>query len=200
MQKYLKISRKCFSTSSEFIPHSTVTIFKRSKPKIKECIQDIQVFKSSSPEYRENAVKIQMLSSNLYKQVFGNVTENTNEDLLDRAKSDFRKHGIKLGDSPKLEDVVLKIPKLKGNNIEEHFYTIAKEQSEPYSLLIDSLVSMNFPKPPGKWTFKPGWVVYKGGKWEAIDFPQEDALVFDVETCVSFGPEPILATAVGKNW
>lgn len=197
------ISRSRFTTCSEFIPHSTVKIFKKSDSKIKESVQDVKIVKKSSnnTEHRENQVKIQMLSRNLYQQVFGEVEPEPLENhlLLEKSLSDLRKHGIKLGDSPKLEDISMKLPKLKGNNIEEHFQYIAKEQSEPYRVLIESLITTEFPQPPVKWSLKPGWVVYNGSKVESIEFPPEDALVFDVETCVTFGPEPIIATAVGRN-
>lgn len=191
--------RSSFSTCSEFTPHSTVKIFRKSYAK-KESVQEVKVF-AADPEYRENEVKIQTLSRNLYQQVFGEPEAASQETSfkLEKSLSDLRRHGIKLGNSPKLEDVTLKLPKLLGENVEEHFYHIAKEQSEPYRVLLETLIDTDYPQPPAKWSLKPGWVVYNGSKVESIDFPPEDALVFDVETCVTFGPEPIIATAVGKN-
>lgn len=47
-----------------------------------------------------------------------------------------------------------------------------------------------------------GWTRYEPGKLPiAVDFPLEDALVFDVEVCMKVGKTPTLATAVSnKAW
>lgn len=48
----------------EILPASKVKIFKRSNPKEPQK-------KDDSPDYRENEMRIQMLSSSLYQQIFG---------------------------------------------------------------------------------------------------------------------------------
>lgn len=57
-------------------------------------------------------------------------------------------HGIASLDTPKSEGVDLTLPKLKGDNIEEHFYNIAKEQAEPYQKLISSIITSELPQMP----------------------------------------------------
>lgn len=47
-----------------------------------------------------------------------------------------------------MEDVDIKLPNLKGDSIEEHFYSIAKEQVEPYQKLISSIVNAQLSKMP----------------------------------------------------
>lgn len=47
-----------------------------------------------------------------------------------------------------MDDVNLILPKLKGNNIEEHFDIIAKEQVGPYQELVVDLIKSNIPKKP----------------------------------------------------
>lgn len=47
-----------------------------------------------------------------------------------------------------MENVNLTLPKLKGENIEEHFYKIAKQQIEPYEKLIATIVNSKIPKMP----------------------------------------------------
>ena len=48
----------------------------------------------------------------------------------------------------KSREVNLKLPKLKGKNIEEHFFNIAHEQVEPYEGLIKSIVNTPLPDIP----------------------------------------------------
>lgn len=55
---------------------------------------------------------------------------------------------LKLDTSPRFNDVHLVLPELKGENIEEHFYQIGKQQSEPYKNLAMSLVTNPAPKMP----------------------------------------------------
>lgn len=57
-------------------------------------------------------------------------------------------HGIKSLDNTKSIEVNLKLPKLKGKNIEEHFYNIAQEQVQSYELLIKSIVNTPIPEIP----------------------------------------------------
>lgn len=47
-----------------------------------------------------------------------------------------------------MSDVDIKLPKLKGANIEEHFYNIAKDQVNPYQKLIASVVNSKLPEVP----------------------------------------------------
>lgn len=47
-----------------------------------------------------------------------------------------------------MPDVDLTLPKLKGDNIEEHFLNIAKDQVEPYQKLIESIVMSAIPEMP----------------------------------------------------
>ena len=57
-----------------------------------------------------------------------------------RYRADLLNHGLQIEDAPKLPQVDLKLPPLRGQNIEEHFYQIANEQSESYKDLVNSLV------------------------------------------------------------
>lgn len=52
-----------------------------------------------------------------------------------------------------------------------------------------------------EWILTPGWIRYHPVKGpQLIDYPDEDALVFDVEVCVTVGPKPVLACAVGEKY
>jgi DNA polymerase gamma 1 len=63
-------------------------------------------------------------------------------------REELARHGIKDLEIPLIDEVDLKLPKLKGNNIEEHFNFIAKEQAAPYQNLISSLIKSELPPLP----------------------------------------------------
>jgi hypothetical protein len=66
--------------------------------------------------------------------------EYTDLSLSLRFKDDLLRHNIKLDSAPKLDDVVLKLPTMRGKNIEEHFHSIASDQTRPYTNLVNSLL------------------------------------------------------------
>lgn len=209
-------------------PRSTVKIF-RSKNKSKEGHEHVAkeekleskkvtcaTGKSStdapntnvSHEFFENIVKIQMLPNNLHKQVFPNTPRNETVDPGGKSlkmKYDLKRHGIDIENTEILEDVHLKLPPLKGANIEEHFMEIGNQQVKPYKDILKPLLEINeLPLKPEKWSLQVGWTVYDPGTGSpprSIEYPLEDGLIFDVEVCMSEGPMPTIATAVSsKHW
>lgn len=214
LQKYCSASLK-----PEIFPYSKITIFRQNgnKEVTNKSTESFQIQQNNEhhqqktslskndfdSEYRENEMKIQMLSKNLYKQIFGNRKPLSSVDpkLIEKCHSNMKKYGIKIGESPKLEDVILKLPNLKGKTIEEHFHNIAKEQCRPYEELINSLL-YEIPKMPIQWSTNPGWTCYcDENNYKSVEYPEEDGIVFDVEVCVNAGYSPVLACAVsGKYW
>lgn len=118
--------------------------------------------------------------------------------------------------------VDLNLPKLHGKTIEDHFYNIANDQVMPYERLVVSIINAPLPEMPKvsaffcsirykyknlaksffkQWAFQAGWICYDPiiGP-HSVPYPGEDALVFDVEVCVTVGPSPVIACAVGKNY
>lgn len=92
----------------------------------------------------------------------------------------------------------MRLPPLHGG-IEEHFHFIAEQQCQNYRALIHSLLTET-PAMPEQWLFAPGWTKYSETGPQTVDFPDEEALVFDVEVCVGSGANPVMACAVGKYW
>jgi len=119
-----------------------------------------------------------------------------------RYRQELAKHGITNLKTQLLPDVDLTLPKLKGSNIEEHFHNIATEQVEPYQQLIAAIINAKLPEKPKKWQLTAGWTCYDPAKGaHEVPYPEENALVFDVEVCVPVGPSPVMACAVGaKYW
>ncbi|XP_036321152.1 DNA polymerase subunit gamma-1, mitochondrial [Rhagoletis pomonella] len=212
---------RCYSTKiRDVYPHSTIKVFRSNKlaaqppcnTKARKTDTNIQASSiegvkspklNENEDYAENAVKVQMISRCLHRQIF---KKSTNSKAAEASIyiAELKKHGIDVHSTDHLPDVNLQLPKLHGKDIEEHFYTIAKKQVAPYERLIDTLVTCKtLPARPAKWCFQSGWTVYDAntGEGQPISIPPENALVLDVEVCMSEGAAPTLAAAVGtKNW
>ncbi|XP_070499314.1 DNA polymerase subunit gamma-1, mitochondrial [Chironomus tepperi] len=147
---------------------------------------------------------IQMINEKLSRQIFGNIQKPVfNAEVIEKYRKELVSHGITNLETPVLPDVDLKLPKLMGSNIEEHFYNIAKKQVQEYEKLIKDILIAQIPQMPKKWIFVAGWTCYDAEKGTSysVPYPQEDILVFDVEVCMNAGSFPVIATAVGpKHW
>ncbi|XP_053668376.1 DNA polymerase subunit gamma-1, mitochondrial [Anopheles marshallii] len=184
-------------SEQDILPHSTVHRLRAantSPPERSKLIDDGS---------RMNEMNIQMLSQSLYRQIFrsnqqNNPTGRVDPSVVKSLQEDLLRHGIDTSKPVLLPDVELKLPPLKGANIEEHFYAIAEEQSKPYRSAVEQL-PVETPAMPKVWERTPGWTRYDPatGKPSAIPFPTDVALVFDVEVCVKVGPLPVMATAIG---
>ncbi|XP_039294858.1 DNA polymerase subunit gamma-1, mitochondrial [Nilaparvata lugens] len=152
----------------------------------------------SSSKVRYNDFNIQMLSTSLYNQLFGDIDLTTNSELINSSREELMKHNL-LTKQVQVSDVAIDLPKLKGGNLEEHFWNIGEEQCGAYRKLVEDLISVGAPKVPQNWVFKPGWTRYSENGSECVHYPQEKALVFDVEVCMSEGEMPTMATAVSKK-
>lgn len=105
-----------------------------------------------------------------------------------RYRSTLQSYGIKLGETPLLPDVDVKLPPLKGTNLMEHFYEIAQEQLQPYKQLIESLALTDIPPMPKSWKMVEGWTRYdRDGNAVSVPYPEDNALIFDIEVCMREG-------------
>ncbi|XP_063239493.1 DNA polymerase subunit gamma-1, mitochondrial [Bacillus rossius redtenbacheri] len=150
---------------------------------------------TDSPRFNE--INIQMLSSGLFKQLFGNVKSvGASADDVTRSRRELEKYGLLSNELPVLKDVDLKLPPLQGGDLEEHFRAIGQAQVSPYTELLRRLVE-SVPAPPEEWRLQAGWTRYSRNESpEPVPFPRESGMVLDVEVCRSAGELPTLATAV----
>ncbi|KAM3608541.1 uncharacterized protein V6R79_000733 [Siganus canaliculatus] len=155
-----------------------------------------------STETRLNPLNIQMLSKNLHKQIFRSQEPEYREDCVKRSVLHLQKHKLWGKETSPLPEVELKLPKMYGNNIDEHFCVLAQKQSLPYLDAATQLQKAELPPMPQEWNWETGWTRYgPDGQSQKVDFPEETALVFDVEVCMSEGQCPTLAVAVSPtNW
>ncbi|XP_073509356.1 DNA polymerase subunit gamma-1 isoform X2 [Phyllobates terribilis] len=157
---------------------------------------------SNSSQRRMNPLNIQMLSKGLHDQIFKGAQADYPEGDIQRSIDHLRRHDLWGQETSTLQDVNLKLPRMYGSNIEEHFQIIAQKQSFPYLEAANDLLQCKLPDMPQQWAWQAGWTKYTrdGGK-EQVDFPSERALVFDVEVCMSEGQSPTMAVAVSpQHW
>lgn len=154
--------------------------------------------KSCDPNFRTNELNIQMLSRSLYEQLFPPHRSKKNYRAMEHARAELRKHGLP-GKLQRVPDVDLRLPKLLKNDLEKHFYELGVRQSAPYKKLVDELVQP-VPQMPDSWELAAGWTKYVAGAAPvAVDYPEEEAIVFDVEVCCKEGENPVLATAASNS-
>lgn len=94
------------------------------------------------------------------------------------------------------------LPPLEGQDLDSHFYAIGSKVAEPYLSLSKKLASVALPPPPEDWVIQSGWTKYwtgNDGLHESIDCPDEDMLVFDVETLPNESPYAIMACAASPT-
>ncbi|XP_051690182.2 DNA polymerase subunit gamma-1 isoform X2 [Oryctolagus cuniculus] len=155
---------------------------------------------SEGGQLRYNALHIQMLSRGLHEQIFGRGGEMPEEAAVRRSVQHLQEHGLWGQPATPLPDVELRLPRLYGDNLEQHFRLLAQKQSLPYLEAADSLLRAQLPPQPTSWAWAEGWTRYgPEGEPVPVAVPEERALVFDVEVCLAEGTCPTLAVAISPS-
>ncbi|XP_062998741.1 DNA polymerase subunit gamma-1 isoform X2 [Elgaria multicarinata webbii] len=155
---------------------------------------------TASKQPRMNPLGIQMLSKGLHEQIFrGAQVEYSDEDIK-KSVEHLQKHDLWGKETSTIPDVELELPQMYGANIDEHFRILAQKQSFPYLEAAKGLLQCEIPPMPPEWAWEAGWTQYgPSGEKKAVDFPDERALVFDIEVCMEEGHCPTLAVAVSPS-
>ncbi|XP_035668321.1 DNA polymerase subunit gamma-1-like isoform X1 [Branchiostoma floridae] len=154
---------------------------------------------SSTIPTRMNPIDIQMLYKPLHDQIFKQEPTYPTEDV-ERSVHHLKTHDLWGKETSALPEVDFKLPDLLGSNIDEHFKEIAKQQSKPYLDAAQVIANSRLPTMPREWRWSRGWTKYDAtGHVTTVDYPDEEAIVFDVEVCMSEGDFPTLATAASPN-
>ncbi|XP_028679587.1 DNA polymerase subunit gamma-1 [Erpetoichthys calabaricus] len=155
---------------------------------------------SQNSEARFNPLKIQMLSPNLHSQIFNGCKVNPTEEDVTHSICHLQKHDLWGRETALLPDVNLTLPPFYGVDIDKHFSILAQKQSFPYLKAASLLLQELPPEMPEVWAWEVGWTQYcSSGEQRKVDFPDEQALVFDVEVCLAEGQCPTLAVAVSPT-
>jgi DNA polymerase gamma 1 len=150
---------------------------------------------------RVNAVGIQYLPLEMRNKVFGTGrNEQPSPELVEIAKESLAFNNL-LGKKTTIDEpIIFDVPRLLGKDLDEHFYKIGRRMSEPYLTIAKSLAAGNLVDKPLKWVQRSGWTKYEPGRNPvAVEWPDEDALVFDIEVLYKISNFPVMATAMSPT-
>ncbi|XP_063384466.1 DNA polymerase subunit gamma-1, mitochondrial [Cydia fagiglandana] len=212
--KLSRIRPRCYC---DIIPKSQVTIVRKNNAESnnlktenvqkenlienisKESFQEANSKENVSKDFRVNEYNIQMISKNIYDQLFKDPSPNVDSNIIKSCQESLIRHGIDYKQNSYVPDVELKLSELQGKDVVEHFYNIGEQQSGPYRELLKTLASASIPQPPKEWLKTYGWCKYSGDSVEQVPCPPDDALILDVEVLMSAGKRPTLACAVSPD-
>ncbi|KAJ5973500.1 DNA polymerase gamma [Penicillium waksmanii] len=152
----------------------------------------------ASPRFNE--IGVQQLSDYVHPQVFPNKGRIPDPELVALAKDHLARHEL-LGKSQKgAEPIAFDLPKLHGQTLDEHFYKLGMDASEPYLSYAKSFVAVNCPDKPRKWVNRSGWTKYNNdGSAEPVDAPNESMITFDTEVMYKEHPFAVMACAASPT-
>jgi DNA polymerase gamma 1 len=149
---------------------------------------------------------VQLLSRPLHSQVFGNVSFPAPEPAFIRiSREHLKMHGLDPSQGSVLPDTSFTLPRLQGDNLDEHFYRIGTSAAEPWLSLSKEFAGTNLPPRPDNWEIQSGWTKYYyqedgGSYFEHVESLEEEGMLcFDVETMPKYHPFAVMATAASKN-
>ncbi|MCJ1407557.1 DNA-directed DNA polymerase gamma mip1 [Ptychographa xylographoides] len=131
---------------------------------------------------RYNEIGVQQLSSSLYPQIFAEPPKAAPQHLVALSKDHLARHELLGKNQENFAPIALDLPILHGRTLDEHFYKLGRNASEPYLSHAQTYSKINLPQPPRKWIRRSGWTKYHAnGSTEAVHAPEEEMLTFDTE-------------------
>ncbi|KAI0821816.1 gamma DNA-directed DNA polymerase [Trametes gibbosa] len=157
-----------------------------------------------------NEVGVQLLSREIHRQVFRNVSfPPPPQTFVQIARDHLTAHGLDPSQGSVLPNIGFTLPPLQGRTLDEHFYRIGTTAAQPWLTLSQDLAAAQLPPKPDHWHIQAGWTRYcfmedGSGYSEHVEFPMfdskpEEMLVFDVETMPAYSPYAVTACAASKN-
>ena len=153
---------------------------------------------SSQPRF--NPIGVQQLSSHVHSQVFSGPATHVPQHLVDLSKDHLRRHQLLGQNQENLPPIGFNLPSLQGSTLDEHFYKLGRDGSEPYYSLALDYSRAVLPPPPKKWARQSGWTRYNAdGSYEAVEAPQEEMLTFDTEVMWKESSFAVMACAASQT-
>lgn len=156
-----------------------------------------KVFGKRSSSFNKMSRRNKEMTNDFKNKMLNQLANNSLENFDLLGKKTSRLKPVDINDLPRLE----------GNNLEEHFIRIGKYLAEPYTEIINNFnrkrkgeKAITLPK---SWIIKQGWHRYGlhgEGEPIAVEYPKENLLVFDVETLPKISPYPVMATCRSENF
>ncbi|KAA6409406.1 MAG: DNA polymerase gamma [Lasallia pustulata] len=149
---------------------------------------------------RFNELGVQQLSSHVHPQIFSGPPSTPSKALIDLSKDHLTRHEL-LGKNPEnAPPIAFDLPTLHGQSLDEHFYKLGKDASEPYLRQAKEYARVNLSQPPRQWVRRSGWTKYcSDGTSEAVGAPQEEMLTFDTEVMWKESSFAVMACAASHT-
>lgn len=128
------------------IPNSS-QVYHNWKRKFSGSVQVLSEHGDSIGQY-SNVLNVQMLSRSLHKQIFRTTSERENPVDFEEVQKHLQKFDLWNKKASILPDVELNLPQLFGNNIDEHFRTVAVDQTQAYREHAELLSRQTLPPRP----------------------------------------------------
>lgn len=140
------------------------------------------------------------MSDYVYPQIFPNKGRIPNPELIALSKDHLARHDL-LGKSQSGGDpIAFDLPLLQGKTLDEHFYKLGMDASEPYLSYAKSYASVHCPAKPRKWVKRSGWTKYNAdGTSEPVDAPNESMITFDTEVMYKEHSFAVMACAASPT-
>lgn len=149
---------------------------------------------------RFNEIGVQQLSSHVHPQIFPGPPTVPPQSLIDLSKDHLAKHQLWGKNQEHSPPIAFDLPPLQGSSINEHFYKLGRDASEPYLGYAQNYAKLDLPRPPRKWSRRCGWTKYHAdGTSEAVEAPEEEVLTFDTEVMWKESPFAVMACAASET-
>ncbi|KAI4239665.1 MAG: hypothetical protein LQ349_000212 [Xanthoria aureola] len=158
----------------------------------------ISLNKPSTPRF--NQIGVQQLSSHVHPQVFPGPPTIPPQHLVDLSKDHLEKHQLLGKNQDHANPLAFDLPPLYGQTLDEHFFKLGRDASEPWLSQAQAYSRFDLPRPPRKWVKQSGWTKYnQDGSHEAVAAPQEQMLTFDTEVMWRESSYAVMACAASPT-
>ncbi|ESZ94263.1 DNA polymerase gamma [Sclerotinia borealis F-4128] len=152
------------------------------------------------PESRFNEIGVQQISHHVYTQVFTDDKPPPSQELIELSKDHLLRHELLGKNTDNTPPISFDLPELQGTTLDEHFYRLGSDASEPYLTHAKQFANTETPQRPREWSHKSGWTRYNGdGSMDAVEAPDEEMLCFDTEVMWKESSFAVMACAVSPT-
>ncbi|KAI5289342.1 DNA-directed DNA polymerase gamma mip1 [Ascosphaera aggregata] len=149
---------------------------------------------------RFNEIGVQQLSDRMHSQLFLRPATPPDSKLIDLAKDHLSRHDLLGKAQDGTNPVSFELPKLQGTTLDEHFYKLGMDVSEPFLTMAKRYAAMDLPSAPRQWVRRSGWTKYHSdGTSEPVAAPDESLIAFDTEVLYKISPYAVMACAAGPT-
>ena len=120
--------------------------------------------------------------------------------LVDLSKDHLGRHQLLGKNQDCSPPVAFDLPSLQGSTLDEHFFKLGRDASEPYFSLAQVYARAELPRPPKQWVRRSGWTKYHAdGTNEAVKEPHEQMITFDTEVMWKESSFAVMACAASPT-